>query len=163
MQGGGGIVNQLKKSYSLSDLSDDSTPRSQQSLDVVDQEPRRRKRSPHRSHSERNSKVDMYFSEMDIRPDVDLSLVRSTDDISSGYSSAEPLYGQQGVPKVEAREGLVRTASVGGASRSRTRTTRATVAKKVSIPEVSFRNFFTLLHSTFRHFYSRKLNNFGLN
>lgn len=145
-QGGGGIVNQLKKSYSLGDLSGDSDSRALshgQSLDAVDhrqilmEQRMRKRRSPHRSASERApGKVDLFFPEMDVRPEAQLTHVRSTEDVSSGYSSAEPLC--PGVPpKLEPREGLVRTASVGGSTRPRTRTTsRANIAKKVTIPEV---------------------------
>lgn len=81
--------------------------------------------------------MDMFFPEMDVRAGG-MTHVRSTEDVSSGYSSAEPLYA--GPPKLEAREGLVRTASVGGGTRPRTRTTRATTVKKASIPEVCYIN-----------------------
>lgn len=144
-QGGGGIVNQLRKSYSLSDLTDDTDARAESrglqermddTGDVIDARLMRRRHSPRRSASG-SSRVDMYFPEVDIRPGPSLGHVRSTEDVSSGYSSAEPLYVGQ-PPKLEAREGLVRTASVGGTSRPRTRTTRTSLStKKTTLPEVT--------------------------
>lgn len=88
----------------------------------------------------------MYFPEVDVRPAPVLNKgphVRSIEDVSSGYSSAEPLYVGQ-PPKLEAREGLIRTASVGGtATRSKTRTSRVTGTTKktttATVPEVIFK------------------------
>ncbi|XP_034829269.1 uncharacterized protein [Maniola hyperantus] len=91
IKGGGGLVQQLRKSYSLSDLSE-CEPREERGSDEADDvlaEPRLIRRAV-KSH------------------------IKSTEDISSGYSSAEN------------SASLTRTASV-GASRSRARTTRTTV------------------------------------
>ncbi|XP_023945695.2 uncharacterized protein LOC112051326 isoform X2 [Bicyclus anynana] len=91
IKGGGGLVQQLRKSYSLSDLSE-CEPREERGADEADDvlaEPRLIRRAV-KSH------------------------IKSTEDISSGYSSAEN------------SASLTRTASV-GASRSRARTTRTTV------------------------------------
>ncbi|GLH04234.1 Protein of unknown function [Gryllus bimaculatus] len=70
---------------------------------------------------------------------VHLSQIRSSEDVSSGYSSAEPLYSGHHPTRSEglatSREPLVRTASVGGASRTaRTRTTRGGAVPKRSSP-----------------------------
>ncbi|CAH4038001.1 unnamed protein product [Pieris brassicae] len=90
--GGGGLVQQLRKSYSLSDLTE-CEPREEHAADEVDDvltEPRLIRRAV-KSH------------------------IKSTEDISSGYSSADN------------STSLTRTASVGASARSRARTTRTTV------------------------------------
>ncbi|XP_033231926.1 uncharacterized protein LOC117182922 [Belonocnema kinseyi] len=103
--------------------------------DVVDFdfEPRRRERvgrrgySPRRTQSSHN-RVDMYFSEVDVEvrqprsdePIVSLNNIRSSEDISSGYSSGEALHNHRGSAHSEA---LVRTASVGGRTRLKPRST----------------------------------------
>lgn len=137
LQSGGGLVNQLRKSYSLSDLSnqrhnDDETD----SGDVIITDTRllKRRRSPQRSSSSSSSHI--YFSEVDVRKDK-ISHLQSVDDISSGYSSGEGLYAGQ-VPKITGREGLVRTGSIGSGKMRVTRVTRAGVAmRKTVIAEVS--------------------------
>ncbi|XP_019877069.1 receptor expression-enhancing protein 2 isoform X3 [Aethina tumida] len=124
IKGGGGIVNHLRKSYSLGDLSDPGLTEGQDERDVIITDPRLRRRrvSPHRSSS--TSSAHIYFSEVDVRADK-ITHVQSTEDISSsGYSSGE------GLTKLQAREGLTRTGSL---TRSRTgRTTRSTVPKKTT-------------------------------
>ncbi|KAF7275704.1 hypothetical protein GWI33_011352, partial [Rhynchophorus ferrugineus] len=137
--GGGGIVNQLKKSYSLSDLSDPNNG-SDETDDVIVTDPRlvrRRKkdRSPHRSSSASSASV--YFSEVDVTnigviSGDRVSEVRSAEDISSGYSSGEGLYGAHHPLKLQSRESTSsqRTSSL---TRSRSsRVTRSTVPKKSS-------------------------------
>ncbi|KAJ8920428.1 hypothetical protein NQ315_005296 [Exocentrus adspersus] len=121
--GGGGIVNQLKKSYSLSDLTD---PAHTDETDVIITDTRlvRRRRSPHRSSSSTST---VYFSEVDVRADR-IASIQSAEDISSGYSSGEGLYTAGQPLKLMAREGLQRTGSL---TRSRSsRVTRSAVVKK---------------------------------
>ncbi|XP_046658930.1 uncharacterized protein T19C3.4-like isoform X3 [Homalodisca vitripennis] len=144
IKGGGGIVNHLRRSYSLSDvtgepeLKSDMNRNSKLQGDTVDsadvpRDPRMRaqRMPPGGSH------VDLYFPEMDVdirshphshELPVKLSQIRSTEDISSGYSSAEPLYGDSQVVG-EGGNPLTRTASV-GATRPRPRPTRTTQTKK---------------------------------
>lgn len=121
-------MNQLKKSYSLSDLSD---PSQEDIHDETDSDIRlsRRRRSPLRS----STTSAMYFSEVDIRSDR-IASIQSAEDISSGYSSGEGLYPGQPL-KLLAREGLQRTGSL---TRSRTtRVTRSSVPKKGGGSDVS--------------------------
>ncbi|KAG8244061.1 Receptor expression-enhancing protein 2 [Homalodisca vitripennis] len=149
LQGGGGIVNHLRRSYSLSDvtgepeLKSDMNRNSKLQGDTVDsadvpRDPRMRaqRMPPGGSH------VDLYFPEMDVdirshphshELPVKLSQIRSTEDISSGYSSAEPLYGDSQVVG-EGGNPLTRTASV-GATRPRPRPTRTTQTKKALAEE----------------------------
>ncbi|XP_057662012.1 receptor expression-enhancing protein 4 isoform X2 [Diorhabda carinulata] len=130
IKGGGGLVNQLRKSYSLSDLSDPSHDDVNDEVDTIT-EPHltRRRRSPHRS----SSTSVVYFSEVDVRPDRVASIQSAEDISSSGYSSGE------GLPlKITAREGLPRTGSL---TRSRsTRVTRSTVPKKSGVSDESDEN-----------------------
>ncbi|KAJ0183194.1 hypothetical protein K1T71_001170 [Dendrolimus kikuchii] len=129
--GGGGLVQQLRKSYSLSDLTE-CEPREERGGDEADDvltEPRMLRRgaktgySTRRSASESNSRSPMYFPEVDVdvrpRPnradEPDFSHIKSTEDISSGYSSADN------------SASLTRTASLGAAARARSRTSRTTV------------------------------------
>ncbi|CAH2084890.1 unnamed protein product [Euphydryas editha] len=127
-EGGGGLVQQLRKSYSLSDLSE-CEPREERGdeADDVLTEPRLVRRAvksgftTRRSASESNSRSPMYFPEVDVdvrpRPrmdEPDFSHIKSTEDISSGYSSAEN------------SSSLTRTASAGGAAR-RARASRTAV------------------------------------
>ncbi|XP_072932593.1 uncharacterized protein [Epargyreus clarus] len=105
IKGGGGLVQQLRKSYSLSDLSE-CEPREERGSDEADDvlaEPRLIRRTvktgftTRRSASESNSRSPMYFPEVDVdvRParsrmdEPDFSHIKSTEDISSGYSSAD--------------------------------------------------------------------------
>ncbi|CAH1636562.1 unnamed protein product [Spodoptera littoralis] len=130
IKGGGGLVQQIRKSYSLSDLTE-CEPREERGSDEADDvltEPRLLRRggksgfSTRRSASESNSRSPMYFPEVDVdvrpRPradEPDFSHIKSTEDISSGYSSADN------------SASLTRTASLGAGARARGRTTRTTV------------------------------------
>lgn len=62
------------------------------------------------------------------------SHIRSSEDVSSGYSSAEPLYAGHHATKSEglatSREPLVRTASVGCTRSMRTKSSRGGVVAK---------------------------------
>ncbi|XP_037296192.1 uncharacterized protein LOC115440854 isoform X1 [Manduca sexta] len=135
IKGGGGLVQQLRKSYSLSDLTECS-PREERAGDEADDvlaEPRLVRRAAHagystrRSASESNNRQPMYFPEVDVdvrspRPnrldEPDFSHIKSSEDISSGYSSADN------------SASLTRTASLGAgaaAARARARSARTTV------------------------------------
>ncbi|VVC92002.1 unnamed protein product [Leptidea sinapis] len=152
LQGGGGLVQQLRKSYSLSDLTE-CDPRDEHGSDEADDvlaEPRLIRRAiksayaTRRSASETNNRQTMYFPEVDVdirgpKPrtdEPDFSHIKSTDDISSGYSSADN------------STSLTRTASVGASSRSRARTTRTTVTtiKRPHAAELSSRSFMRTIH-----------------
>ncbi|KAJ1521452.1 hypothetical protein ONE63_003120 [Megalurothrips usitatus] len=114
IKGGGGLMNQLKKSYSLSDLSDnhdDFKLRAirlgslQEEHDVTDhlRDQRLVRRSivyPDQRPGSVSGPLEMYFSEVDLdlkqrgraeRPSV-IGLPQSLEDVSSGYSSADPLF-----------------------------------------------------------------------
>jgi len=100
LKSGGGLVNQIKKSYSLSDLA----PK-----DDIDSLPH-----PH------VTSTSVYFSELDVRSASMLSVksVTSSDDISSGYSSTDNL-----IPKpAETSTAVTRTGSI----RQRAQPTRVT-------------------------------------
>nr|XP_021185920.2 uncharacterized protein LOC110373100 [Helicoverpa armigera] len=130
IKGGGGLVQQLRKSYSLSDLTE-CEPREERGSDEADDvltEPRLIRRggksgfSTRRSASESNSRSPMYFPEVDVdvRPrartdEPDFSHIKSSEDISSGYSSADN------------SASLTRTASLGAGARARGRSSRTTV------------------------------------
>ncbi|XP_011872090.1 PREDICTED: uncharacterized protein T19C3.4-like isoform X2 [Vollenhovia emeryi] len=79
IKGGGGLVQQLRKSYSLSDLTGEKEDENRNTPDARDEtdmevEPRRREHagrrgySPRRTQSSSNasSRVEMYFSEVDV-------------------------------------------------------------------------------------------------
>ncbi|XP_059050036.1 uncharacterized protein LOC131845033 [Achroia grisella] len=140
IKGGGGLVQQLRKSYSLSDLTE-CEPREERGADEADDvmtEPRLIKRaaksgfSTRRSASESNSRSPMYFPEVDVdvrstrssrSDEPDFSHIKSSEDISSGYSSAD----NSGA--------LSRTGSVGG--RGRRPATRTTTIKRPQAAEES--------------------------
>ncbi|XP_063826641.1 uncharacterized protein LOC135076110 [Ostrinia nubilalis] len=132
IKGGGGLVQQLRKSYSLSDLSECS-PHDERGSDEADDvlpEPRLIRRgtksssgyNTRRSASESNSRSPMYFPEVDVdvrtararTDEPDFSHIKSSEDISSGYSSADT------------SASLSRTASLGAGAR-RPRAARAAV------------------------------------
>ncbi|XP_073955004.1 uncharacterized protein isoform X2 [Choristoneura fumiferana] len=133
IKGGGGLVQQIRKSYSLSDLTecDVREERAADEADDVLSEPRAIRRvvkssgyNTRRSASESNSRTPMYFPEVDVdvrgprtarTDEPDFSHIKSTEDISSGYSSADN------------SASLARTGSVGAGGRVRARTTRTTV------------------------------------
>nr|XP_050867914.1 receptor expression-enhancing protein 2-like isoform X2 [Vespula vulgaris] len=137
IKGGGGLVQQLRKSYSLSDLTggkdveNRSLPESRDETDM--EEPRlrehvgRRGYSPRRTQSSTN-RVEMYFSEVDVdmiqprprEPITSLTNIRSSDDISSGYSSGEALQSHRATSQGDT---LVRTSSVGARTRVKPRST----------------------------------------
>lgn len=118
----------MRRSYSLSDLSDQIDETDVGEVSITEAHLTRRRRSPHRSSSSSSSQ--MYFSEIDIRKDS-VAHIQSVEDISSGYSSGEPLY-----PK--ARGSLVRSGSVGPGRTRVTRVTRSTgIAKKTASNDVS--------------------------
>ncbi|XP_011159520.1 putative leucine-rich repeat-containing protein DDB_G0290503 isoform X2 [Solenopsis invicta] len=140
IKGGGGLVQQLRKSYSLSDLTGEKEDENRNTPDARDEtdmevEPRRREHvgrrgySPRRTQSSSNaSRVEMYFSEVDVdvrqprprEPITSLTNIRSSDDISSGYSSGEALQTQRTTSQGDS---LVRTSSVGARTRMKPRTT----------------------------------------
>ncbi|XP_012267981.2 uncharacterized protein LOC105692965 isoform X1 [Athalia rosae] len=138
IKGGGGLVQQLKKSYSLSDLTGEKEDENRNTPDTRDEidmqaEPRRRENPGRRGYSPRrtqsgSNRVDMYFSEVDVdvrqprprEPIASLSNIRSSDDISSGYSSGEALHPSRVGSQVEP---LVRTSSVGARTRPKPRST----------------------------------------
>ncbi|KAK1130360.1 hypothetical protein K0M31_018493 [Melipona bicolor] len=135
MEGGGGLVQHLKKSYSLSDLTGEkedenrNTPHMHDETDM-EVEPRRREHvgrrgySPRRTQSSSN-RVELYFSEVDVdvrqprsrEPTASLTNIRSSDDISSGYSSGEALQSS----RTSQGDSLVRTSSVGARTRAKPR------------------------------------------
>ncbi|XP_032686372.1 uncharacterized protein LOC116851239 isoform X2 [Odontomachus brunneus] len=138
IKGGGGLVQQLRKSYSLSDLTGEKEDENRNTPDTHDEtdmqaEPRRREHvgrrgySPRRTQSSSN-RVEMYFSEVDVdvrqprprEPIASLTNIRSSDDISSGYSSGEALQSHRATSQGDS---LVRTSSVGARTRVKPRST----------------------------------------
>ncbi|KPU76955.1 LOW QUALITY PROTEIN: uncharacterized protein Dana_GF13556 [Drosophila ananassae] len=134
IKGGGNLVQTIKRSYSLSDLSEPDMHRTQDELDnvmmssmvssaVVMRSPstggrilRPRNQTPvGRSASGTRHSTGMYFTEVDVSSkntgDFNYN-IRSQDDISSGYSSAEPV------------SGLSRTSSMTNASKARAKSKR---------------------------------------
>ncbi|XP_045536008.1 uncharacterized protein LOC106719699 isoform X2 [Papilio machaon] len=145
IKGGGGLVQQLRKSYSLSDLTECEPREERAGADEADDvlaEPRLVRRAiksgfaARRSASESNSRQPMYFPEVDVdvrntrssrSDEPDFSHIKSTEDISSGYSSADN------------SASLTRTGSMGaaGAGRSRARTTRTTTITTIKRPQAA--------------------------
>ncbi|KPI94159.1 Receptor expression-enhancing protein 2 [Papilio xuthus] len=145
--GGGGLVQQLRKSYSLSDLTECEPREERAGADEADDvlaEPRLVRRAiksgfaARRSASESNSRQPMYFPEVDVdvrstrssrSDEPDFSHIKSTEDISSGYSSADN------------SGSLTRTGSMGaagaGAARSRARATRTTTITTIKRPQAA--------------------------
>ncbi|XP_074100425.1 uncharacterized protein LOC141528324 isoform X2 [Cotesia typhae] len=132
IKGGGGLVQQLKKSYSLSDLTSEKEDENRNTSMMHDEtdmiEPRRRENPGRRGYSPRRTqsscnRVDMFFSEVDVdvrqprprEPISSLNNIRSSDDISSGYSSGEAVQNHRMTPHTET---LLRTSSVGARTRS---------------------------------------------
>ncbi|XP_052123622.1 uncharacterized protein LOC113205458 isoform X1 [Frankliniella occidentalis] len=119
IKGGGGLMNQLRKSYSLSDLSDSQDELKyraiglgslQEEQDVADhsgvhvypdlQYMRRSYVHPGQRSGSVSSPMEIYFSEVDLdlkqrgkgdRPNA-VCLPQSMEDVSSGYSSADHLF-----------------------------------------------------------------------
>ncbi|XP_013173372.1 PREDICTED: uncharacterized protein LOC106122067 [Papilio xuthus] len=147
IKGGGGLVQQLRKSYSLSDLTECEPREERAGADEADDvlaEPRLVRRAiksgfaARRSASESNSRQPMYFPEVDVdvrstrssrSDEPDFSHIKSTEDISSGYSSADN------------SGSLTRTGSMGaagaGAARSRARATRTTTITTIKRPQAA--------------------------
>ncbi|CAK9823357.1 Receptor expression-enhancing protein 1 [Anthophora retusa] len=141
IKGGGGLVQKLKKSYSLSDLTGENEDENRNTPHIHDEtdkevEPRRREHVGRRGYSPRrtqssNTRVEMYFSEVDVNvrqpasrePTTSLTNIRSSDDISSVYSSRETLQST----RTSHGDSLVRTSSVG--AKTRARTARSTTKK----------------------------------
>ncbi|KAL1509831.1 hypothetical protein ABEB36_004510 [Hypothenemus hampei] len=121
LKGGGGIVNQLRKSYSLGDLAN-STDQNDGICSLDPPLTRRRKtgRSPHRSIS--TSSASVYFSEVDLGDKGNTTDIGVAEDISSGYSSGE-IYATHQPLKLQARESV---SSQRTGSLTRSRSTRAT-------------------------------------
>ncbi|XP_023171249.2 uncharacterized protein LOC111599732 isoform X2 [Drosophila hydei] len=141
IKGGGNLVQTIKRSYSLSDLSEPDVHRTQDELDEVMMtstssvmmrpQPTRLLRQRHqtpvgRSASGTRHSTGMYFTEVDVSSSSAASgkhagdfnyNIRSTDDISSGYSSAEPVSAPLGT-------GLSRTSSMTNASKARVKSKR---------------------------------------
>ncbi|XP_023304223.2 receptor expression-enhancing protein 4 isoform X5 [Lucilia cuprina] len=124
IKGGGNLVQTIRRSYSLSDLSEPDIHRTEDEVDdVVTMRPqqrmlRQRLNTPvGRSASGTRHSTGMYFTEVDVSAkgagDFNYN-IRSSDDISSGYSSAEPISG-----------GLSRTSSMSNASKSRLKAKRS--------------------------------------
>ncbi|XP_033151712.1 uncharacterized protein LOC117135540 isoform X2 [Drosophila mauritiana] len=134
IKGGGNLVQTIKRSYSLSDLSEPDMHRTQDELDDVMMSSmtssavvmrstatgarllRPRNQTPvGRSGSGTRHSTGMYFTEVDVTAknagDFNYN-IRSQDDISSGYSSAEPV------------SGLSRTSSMTNASKARAKSKR---------------------------------------
>ncbi|XP_068145537.1 uncharacterized protein ReepA isoform X2 [Drosophila tropicalis] len=134
IKGGGNLVQTIKRSYSLSDLSEPDMHRTQDELDDVMMSSSAVVMRPHastssstrllrprnqtpvgRSASGTRHSTGMYFTEVDVTAknagDYNYN-IRSQDDISSGYSSAEPL------------SGLSRTSSMTNASKARLKSKR---------------------------------------
>ncbi|KAK0165325.1 hypothetical protein PV328_003846 [Microctonus aethiopoides] len=155
IKGGGGLVQQLKKSYSLSDLTGEKEDENRNTSTMHDEtdmivEPRRRENPGRRGYSPRRTqsscnRVDMFFPEVDVdvrqprhtEPITSLNNIRSSDDISSGYSSGEALQTHRMTPHTES---LLRTSSVG--ARTRSSKPRSTTKK---VPEIT--SFATLPRS----------------
>nr|XP_053604350.1 uncharacterized protein LOC128671682 isoform X1 [Plodia interpunctella] len=137
IKGGGGLVQQLRKSYSLSDLTEcePREERGDEADDVLGETRllrRPAKSGPRRSASESNSRSPMYFPEVDVdvrtnrssrTDEPDLSHIRSSEDISSGYSSADN------------SASLTRAGSSGARARARSSRTTVTAIKRPQAAE----------------------------
>uniref|UniRef100_A0A1Q3G3D6 Putative receptor expression-enhancing protein 2 n=2 Tax=Culex tarsalis TaxID=7177 RepID=A0A1Q3G3D6_CULTA len=139
IKGGGGLVQTLRKSYSLSDLSEPDTQRTQDEVDEMcaggmgigmgGHQPRvLRSKSARSSSGGRH--VEMYFPEVELagtphrNAPPPYNYIRSSDDISSGYSSAEP--------------GLSRTASMSNTAAVRPRVKSKTREDDNDVDEVFY-------------------------
>ncbi|KAL7295662.1 hypothetical protein TKK_0011018 [Trichogramma kaykai] len=149
-KGGGGLVQHLKKSYSLSDLTGENEDlnKNTQSLDEVDHDDSQRREktgrkgfSPRRTQSI-NNEMDVYFPEVNVEMQksaskesfASLTNIKSSEDISSGYSSAEALHLQSNRGLVISGNRLERTTSVGARVRSKPRSS----IKKIPEGEENF-------------------------
>ncbi|XP_055855652.1 receptor expression-enhancing protein 1 isoform X2 [Episyrphus balteatus] len=121
LKGGGNLVQTIRRSYSLSDLSEPDVHRTQDEIDEITRPQQRmlRPRNPvARSASGSRHSTGMYFSEVDVASKTPADFtsynIRSSEDISSGYSSAEQMSG-----------GLSRTSSMTNANRARFKAKKA--------------------------------------
>ncbi|XP_037946018.1 receptor expression-enhancing protein 1-like isoform X3 [Teleopsis dalmanni] len=122
LKGGGNLVQTIRRSYSLSDLSEPDLQRTQDEVDEISSmRPQHRvlrnrmQASLSRSASGSRHSTGMYFTEVDVtKTNENFNYnIRSSEDISSGYSSAEPI-----------SSGLSRASSMTNASKTRLRTKR---------------------------------------
>ncbi|KAB0800830.1 hypothetical protein PPYR_06569 [Photinus pyralis] len=125
IKGGGGIVNQLRKSYSLSDLSNSHDQAESDETDsVAESVVLRKKRVPYAA----STTSAIYFSEVDVRHDV-MAHIPSPEDAGFGYSSGDSLYSGQ-LSKAQSKESLVRSGSIGSTRPRSVRITRSTTVPK---------------------------------
>lgn len=81
-----------------------------------------------RAHLSTSTTSGLFFSEVDVRQDVAHN--QSVEDISSGYSSGDPVFSGQ----LHARPSLLRAGSIGGTTRPRSmRITRSSTSSKKSV------------------------------
>nr|XP_018903098.1 PREDICTED: receptor expression-enhancing protein 2 isoform X2 [Bemisia tabaci] len=127
LKGGGGIMSQLKRSYSLGDISDtnDAPERLISRGDSVDSGSVSARRPIKKSNA--GSQANLYFPAMDVDvnsvhvPESDVLVskqIQSVDDISSGYCSTDSVFPAES--ELQSNSPLTRTGSL-GSSRIRTR------------------------------------------
>lgn len=86
-----------------------------------------------------------------------LANIQTVDDISSGYSSGELAHAGQSA-KLQAREALVRTGSIGSSKLKPTRITRSTAPKKSTEVNTIFSYyFFCVCHREVSYSFSEQL------
>ncbi|XP_055327106.1 receptor expression-enhancing protein 2 isoform X3 [Sitodiplosis mosellana] len=111
-EGGGNLVSTLRKSYSLSDLSEPDLQRSHDEVDEIlygqaKQMIQYRRIQPNQRYMRANIQnqhvnginrssstsrtVDVYYDDMMSRSSDNYDYIRSSEDVSSGYSSTEPV------------------------------------------------------------------------
>ncbi|KAF5299471.1 hypothetical protein FQR65_LT01051 [Abscondita terminalis] len=123
LKGGGGIVNQLRKSYSLSDLINSPLNPSHEESDDTDtltESVTLKKKRVH--HASTTSGI--YFSEVDVRHDV--AHVQSNEDLA--YLSGDSLYSS----KSQSKEVLTRSGSISSPRPRSLRVTRSTPVPKTT-------------------------------
>ncbi|XP_073999809.1 uncharacterized protein isoform X3 [Rhodnius prolixus] len=131
MRGGGGLVEHIKKSYSLTDLAPKVTPAPNTDTTDVAAEASRPTRG-RRGIAGSAANLEMRFSEVDVNirqcPTNDiLSDIRSSEDISSGYSSTDQLY----------TEGVLTRSSSVSSTRARGRGNRSSQSRRAPLTEDS--------------------------
>ncbi|XP_033254679.1 uncharacterized protein LOC108158605 isoform X3 [Drosophila miranda] len=126
IKGGGNLVQTIKRSYSLSDLSEPDMHRTQDELDVVMRSPMsssvvmRTQPTATRLLRPRNQTPVGRSASGTAKNAGDFNYnIRSQDDISSGYSSAEPI------------SGLSRTSSMTNASKGRVKSKRSELLEEM--------------------------------
>ncbi|XP_037945721.1 receptor expression-enhancing protein 2-like isoform X1 [Teleopsis dalmanni] len=136
LKGGGNLVQTIRRSYSLSDLSEPDLQRTQDEVDEISSmRPQHRvlrnrmQASLSRSASGSRHSTGMYFTEVDVtKTNENFNYnIRSSEDISSGYSSAEPI-----------SSGLSRASSMTNASKTRLRTKRPEIQNLDSHEELFY-------------------------